>query len=525
VTRLRCDVLVIGSGAGGAVFAATLAELTGRDIILAEKGPHYGSEFFNQREWDMGVLYAERGARSTADGAIPVRGGECVGGGTTVNYALAMDPVQSVWARWKREYGLTGFSFDQDAGDYGVAGLNMPACLAEVRARTGVAIPPDRAVNDNNRVLERGCRALGLRSSRFALNQRDCQVCGFCAEGCAYDRKQGTLITYVPDAVARGVRLIHHFAIDRLILERRPGGLAVTGAAGRVRPTRSGSRVNAFAAGSLHIDAGAVVVCAGAIETPALLQRSGHPDPDHVLGRGLILHPGLPIVGVMPSPLTNYRGITGTVYSDHFYETHGFYFESLFGQPVYGSLVLPGIGDEHYELMRQLDRCAGFGVMLVDSVTASNRVEWHAPTGAPRIYYGLSSGDRDRLRFAARTGIEIMFAAGAREVLLCSTESIPPLDAPRFTSPTAAAACAALQFAPYQTTITSSHCQATVKMGEDPKRSVVNSRGESHHVRNLLVCDSSAFPESCGANPMLSIMTMARYQGRRMAKELARYES
>jgi choline dehydrogenase-like flavoprotein len=525
VTRLRCDVLVIGSGAGGAVFAATLAELTGRNIILAEKGAYYGSEFFNQREWDMGVLYAERGARSTIDGAIPVRGGECVGGGTTVNYALAMDPVPSVWARWKREFGLTGFSFEPGTNDYGVAGLNMGACQADVRARTSVGIPPESAVNDNNRVLERGCAALGFGSRRFALNQRDCIGCGFCAEGCAYDRKQGTLITYVPDAVARGVRLIHHFGIDRLTFERRAGALVVTGAAGRVRPTRKGSRANLVPAGDLRIDASMVVVCAGAVETPALLQRSGHPDPDGVLGRGLILHPGLPIVGLMVDPLTNYRGITGTVYSDHFYESHGFYYESLFGHPVYGSLVMPGIGDEHYEMMRRLNQCAGFGVMLVDSVDPANRVEWHAPTAAARIVYHLSHEDRQRLRFAAKTGVEIMFAAGAKEVLLCSTESIGALDAPRFTSPAAAAACAALQFEPYQTTITSSHCQATVKMGEDAKRSIVNSRGESHHVRNLLVCDSSAFPESCGANPMLSIMTMARYQGRRTAAELARYDS
>src|SRR4051794_33151993 len=244
MTRIRCDVLVVGSGAGGAVFAATLAELTGLDIVLAEKGPHYGAEFFNQREWDMGVLYAERGSRSTLDGAIPVRGGECVGGGTTVNYALAMDPVPTVWDAWKRERDLTAFSFEPQAADYGVGGLNMPACAAEVRARIGVAVPPDSAINDNNRALERGCRALGIGTRRFALNQRGCVHCGFCAEGCAYDHKQSTLVTYVPDAVARGVRLIHHLSIDRLTFEHRAGALHVTGALGRIERTAKGSRPN-----------------------------------------------------------------------------------------------------------------------------------------------------------------------------------------------------------------------------------------------------------------------------------------
>jgi choline dehydrogenase-like flavoprotein len=116
-----------------------------------------------------------------------------------------------------------------------------------------------------------------------------------------------------------------------------------------------------------------------------------------------------------------------------------------------------------------------------------------------------------------------MFAAGAKDVLLASTESIGPLQAPRFRNAAEAEHCAALAFGPHETTITSSHCQGTVKMGEDASHSMIDSRGESHHVRNLLVCDSSAFPDSCGANPMLSIMTMARYQGRRIAAEARRY--
>jgi choline dehydrogenase-like flavoprotein len=523
--RLECDILVVGSGAGGGVLAATLAESTDRRIILVEKGAHYTAEFFNQREWDMGVLYADRGARSTVDGAIPVRGGECVGGGTTVNYALAMDPVRSVWARWQHQHGLTGFSFDTNAHDYGVPDLSMTSCLAEVRARIGVGTPPESAVNDNNRVLERGCRARSISTKRFQLNTRECLGCGFCAEGCAYNRKQGTLVTYVPDAVGRGVRLIHHCDIERLTFARRNGALFVTGAHGRVRPTSRGSRPNTADAGGVHIVAPIVIVCAGAIETPVLLQRSGHPDPYSLLGRGLILHPGLPIIGVMETPLTNYRGITGTVYSDHFFPTHGFYYECLFGHPVYGSVVLPLVGADHFDMMRQFDRLAGFGVMLVDSVSPLNRVEWHAPTGTRRIVYHLSGGDRERLRFAAKTGVEIMLAAGAREVLVASTESLGPGAAPRFRHADEAARCTALLFEPHQTTLTSSHCQATVKMGEEPRRSMINSRGESHHVRNLLVCDSSAFPESCGANPMLSIMTMARYQGRRIAGELGRYEA
>jgi choline dehydrogenase-like flavoprotein len=520
MTRIACDILIIGSGAAGGVLAATLAEGTSKKIVVVEKGGWYGSEAFDQREWDMRILFAEEGRRTTADGAITVRGGECVGGGTTVNFALCFDPVEAVWDRWRRDYGLSGFSFDAHASDYGVAGLNIPSALAEVRTRINVQRAVDDEVNDNNRALERGCAALGIPSQRFELNMRGCVRSGFCAEGCTYGAKQGTLVTYMADAIARGVQLIHHCDIEQLVFE---GGKAVA-ANGRVRATRRGSHPNSVAAGRIEIEAKLIIVSAGAVATPALLQRSRTPDPYGRIGRGLVTHPSLPIIGMMDEPLTNYRGIPGTVYSDAFAASHGFYFETLFGQPVYGSVVIPGIGDEHFRVLRELPKLIGFGVMLLDDVEDANRVEWSAADGKPRIHYQLTEGDRQRLRFAAERGVEVMFAAGAKSVLLPSSERIGPLSRPRFATAAEAKHCADLRFEPHRTVLTSAHAQATVKMGEDERRTATNSRGESRGARNLIVCDSSSFPTSCGANPMVSIMTMARYQGRRIAAELSRYD-
>jgi choline dehydrogenase-like flavoprotein len=96
MSALQTDIVIIGSGAAGGVLAATLAEHTGQRILLLEKGGYFTHEFFDQRELDMTVLLADKGARTTVDGAIPVTGGECVGGGTTVNYALSFDPIRDV---------------------------------------------------------------------------------------------------------------------------------------------------------------------------------------------------------------------------------------------------------------------------------------------------------------------------------------------------------------------------------------------------------------------------------------------
>ena len=521
MNSLQSDILIIGTGAAGGVLAATLSELTQKEIILVEKGGYYGSEFFNQQEWDMTAMYAEQGARSTSDGSIPVRGGECVGGGTTINVALCFDPVQEVWEQWKRDYGLQGFAFDDASDDHGVQGLNMPACVRDIRRRINVHTASDSEINDNNRILERGCQKLGIPTRRFELNMRDCISCGYCAEGCAYDRKQGTMITYIADALKHGVKLIHHCDIDTVEFQGRGDHLRAVGARGSVRRTQNGSRSNSVPPGALEIQAKLIILCCGAIETPCLLKRSNYPDPHQILGKGLVLHPSLPIIGVMNHELVNYRGISGSIYSDHFYESMGFYYECLFGHPVYGSLVLPYIGVEHFVLMRKFRQLAGFGVMLVDSVDINNRVEWDSTEGKCSIHYRLGEADKKRLRIAAEKGVEIMFAAGAEEVLLPSEEPVGPLAYPRFRTPGEARYCSELQFLPHQTTITSAHCQATVKMGEDPRTSIINSRCESHYVDNLLVCDASSFPTSCGANPMIAIMSLARYQGKRIAAELS----
>jgi choline dehydrogenase-like flavoprotein len=523
MSALETDIVIIGSGAAGGVLAATLAEHTGQRIVLLEKGGHFTHEFFDQRELDMTVLLADRGARATVDGAIPVTGGECVGGGTTVNYALSFDPIRDVWNGWKHEFGVGPFSFDRGSNDFGITGLNMATCLADLRRRINVHAPSDAEINDNNKLFAAGCKASGIPTKRFELNMIDCIGCGFCGQGCAYDRKLSTMVTYVRDAQRRNVQLVHHCDVQRIGFAARGNDRFATGVQAVVRPTTPGSEANSVDRGPLDIRAKLVIVSAGAIASPALLQRSQIPDPQQLMGKGLVLHPSLPIGGTFDRQLVNYRGITGSIYSDHFYGSHGFYYESLFDHPMNAAIAIPGIGADHFAIMSQYSKLAGFGVMLVDTPNSANRVDWDASSGRPAIRYRLTQPDKARLRYAARVGIEIMLAAGANEALLTSEEQPGTMAATIFKKRQDAAQCEKLEFLPYQTLITSAHCQATLKMGEDPKRSVVNSRGETHGVRNLVVCDSSVFPTSCGANPMISVMTLARYQATRIANELSRY--
>jgi choline dehydrogenase-like flavoprotein len=518
-----CDIAIVGSGAAGAVLAATLAERTEKSIVLIEKGPYYDKSFFDQRELDMSVLLADRGGRTTADGAYPVQSGECVGGGTTVNYALCFNPLPSVWNHWKQALGLADFSLSENSDDYGLPGLNFANALRDVRRRVNVHIARDRDLNDNNRLFARGLLELGIRPKRFELNMRNCIGCGYCGQGCAYDAKQSTMVTYVPDAMARGVKLIHSCDVQRVTFEKQRARLRAAGLQGIVAATRAGSRPNSVEAGPFELSARLVILSAGAVGTPVIMQRSGAPDPHDVIGRGVVLHPSLPVGGFFNRDLANYQNVSGSYYSDHLRESHGVMLECLFDHPVNTAIAIPGFATEHFDMMRRYRELAGFGAMLIDSVDAKNRVSWDPVKLKPSIQYRLGEADKERLRFGARAALQVMLAAGAHEAFLTSDEPIGPLPRPQFRSSDELDLLEHLTFRPYQTLLASAHVQASAKMGSDPRSSVFNARGESHHVANLIGCDASIFPTSCGANPMLAITTLARYQGLRIAHELRRY--
>jgi choline dehydrogenase-like flavoprotein len=520
--RLQCDFLIIGSGAAGGVLAGTLSELTNKKIILVEKGGFYPKEFFNQNEIPMvKALYTSANQRNAANSGIPVRGGECVGGGTTINIALCLDPVESVWQRWKQDYNLREYNFFPSSSDYGISDLNMANSLKHVRQRCSVDAPNDDQINDNNKLFLKGCKNLGISVQKFDLNMKGCIGCGYCDIGCAYDAKQGTMITYIRDAIDRGVKVVHHCEVEEIKISD-DGRKTAVGIIGNVREVAKGSLPLGIPPGKIDIDAKVVIVAAGAVESPVLLQKSQVPDPHSLIGKGLVLHPSLPIVGLQTKKITNYRGVTGCYFSKHFYDSHGFYLECLFGLPTYAAVVLPFFGKQHFSILRQYDKMNGFGVMMVDEVSQSNRVEWDPIEEQIKICYELSSSDKQRLLFAAEKSLHLMFATGAKNAFIPSEENLDGFGAPFFSNAGQIEHIKKLKLTP-QTTITSAHPQASVKMSENTTRGVINSRCESHYVKNLLVCDSSSFPTSCGANPMVSIMTMARYQGVRIASELKRY--
>src|SRR5262249_18984395 len=183
---MDCDVVVVGTGAGGAMAARELAR-TGLQVVALEEGGWHRTRDFNQREDEMlSRLFADRAARSTADMAIHVLQGRGLGGSTVHNTNLCKRTPAPILESW------------------GLAPSEL-APLFEATERDLDVSPMDwQALNSNNDLFRKGVARLGYRGAYLLHNRKNCVGSGFCELGCAFDAKQNALKVLLPQAAAAG---------------------------------------------------------------------------------------------------------------------------------------------------------------------------------------------------------------------------------------------------------------------------------------------------------------------------------
>jgi long-chain-alcohol oxidase len=495
-TTLSCDAVVVGSGAGGGVVAAELAA-AGKDVIVLEEGGYYNEADFNQLELAMlRKLYYQGGFAATADGAIALIAGGCLGGGTVVNYTTSFRSPDWLRAEWARQHGLTVFAGDE-----------YTASLDAVYERLGVNVDHSRA-SARERVLERGLRRLGWHVGYMPRNVRGCTQdarCGYCGYGCQLGAKQSTLKTYLLDAYRQRARFVVNCTVDRVLIEN--------GRAVGVRATVRQPEMPAF---TLIVRSRAVVAAAGAIATPALLQRSGMRST--AIGRYLRLHPATAVSGIFDESIRPWEGTLQAVYSDEYTDLDGAHFgpkiESAPLHPALLALVTPWRRPDHYRrLMQALPNLSLTGVLLRDS--GWGRVA--AKDGTSRVGYRLSGKDVAHMRKGIEAGVRILEAAGAREIFTSQAAYV----AYRPGQPGGVAAFLdevdRRGYGPGQMGYVSFHQMGSCRMGNDPKTSVIGPDHEAHEVKGLFIADGSAFPSASGVNPMITIMAMAHRASRAIA--------
>jgi choline dehydrogenase-like flavoprotein len=340
-------------------------------------------------------------------------------------------------------------------------------------------------------------------------NRRGCARSGFCELGCAYNAKENALKVLIPEAITNGAWLYSDVHIEKVLTE----GRQASGVRGYLtHPDSDGRRGY-----SVFAQARCVVLCGSAIGSAALHLRSDLRDPHQRAGRGLRLHPGAAIAGVFEDGfLDSWRGVpqsyecTEKLRFDPGAEDRAWIL-TAFAHPGGFAAMMPGFGPTHAAFMRNYRKTAVLCAMLHDESEGQVRVD---SDGRPQIHYRLSEDDARALRKGLYHCGEILFAAGAKEVMV-------PLCEPLFcTSLSQLAPLLTHSFRPLDPPLTAVHPMGTLAMGTDPSRSVVDGAGRHHHIKGLYVADGSLFPTSLGAPPQISIYTAGRRVARTIHEDL-----
>lgn len=500
---LTCDVAIVGSGAGAGI-TAELLTAAGLDVVIVEEGPLRSSRDFNQLEREAYTqLYQESAARKTADKAITILQGRSVGGSTTVNWTSSFRTPSATLAHWRERFGLAELTDDA-----------MSPWFAQAERRLGIApwlVPP----NENNDLLLRGARKLGISAAAILRNVRGCWNLGSCGLGCPTNAKQSMLVTTIPAALDRGAALLVQTRVETLELD---GARAQSLRA--VPVALNGDRA---AGPGVRIVAKHVVVAGGAINSPALLLRSKAPDPHGLLGRRTFLHPVVISAARFDQPVDAFAGAPQTIYSDHFLDLHpldgpiGYKLEAGPIHPVIFASTLPGFGRAQAEAMAAFRHWHAQLALLRDGFhpeSPGGRVTLRGD-GSPVLDYPLTDYVMEGCRRALLSMAELQFAAGARAVAPGHE-----LAQPYGTWLEARQAIEALPMKPLLTRVVSAHVMGGCGMAGSETLGVARPDGVHWQLDNVSVHDGSLFPTSIGANPQLSIYGLVDKLATALARRL-----
>jgi nucleoside-diphosphate-sugar epimerase/choline dehydrogenase-like flavoprotein len=464
---LRAQVVVIGSGAGGATTAKTLAE-TGYDVAWLEEGPNVDTSAIDTNS----IAAIERLYRN--GGMTPVLGnqsiafveGRCVGGSTEVNSGFWHRLPADCYHRWRADALLDDFSperlepyFERAERDLSVSTLSRD-------------LEPSSSA-----VFRRGAEQLKWGYVEVPRCQKDPAASAFRAGA-----KQSMLRTYVPAAVAAGARLYPGVKVTRVLhADGRVQGVEVSdGEGGGVRTIR----------------ADAVFVCCGAVQTPALLRRSGL---KRNVGDNLSIHPMIKAAALFDDAIDAHDSPLPMYQVDEFWPT--ITIGGAVFSPGFLAMVLSDNWQENREAMRHWRRMALYYV----GTRGMSRGTIRSLPGdlGVVIRYRLTEADRRNLSVGLAHLGELLFAAGAKAVFP-SVRGMPVLRSVE--------QCRALarNYIPISAmSLSTVHAFSSCPMGENADVCATDSYGRVMGFNNLYVNDASLIPDSPGVNPQGTTMAIA----------------
>jgi choline dehydrogenase-like flavoprotein len=492
--REQADVAVVGSGPGGAVVAKELAE-AGKRVVLLEEGPPLTPQDY---EWEgarsMTRTLREAGLRATRGYVMPTMQAICLGGGSLVNSAICPRAPDFTLEQWCTQFELTHTRL-----------TDLNPHYEAVEKFLGIAPTPENVQGARNLLFKRGCDALGYSSEPIPRNVRGCRGSGECFTGCRSRAKQSMDISYVPAAIRAGARVLTSVQVQRVVCEGNRADAVV----GQVVAPFTGHQSHRF-----EVRAKLIVLSAGCMATPVLLQRSGNlANRSGQVGENLQFHPGVAIQGIFPERTDPQFGATQGYQSLHFLR-QGFKLETLWAPPGVLAVRTPGFGHALKHRLAEIPYSATW-----DAISSCHRslgtVRARRGSLDPLLHWRLDERDLPILQQALWTLAEIFFAAGAHKILpgvhgvadeLHSLAEAEPLRSKGLR--------------PRDLVCGGNHVFSTARMHGDPRRGVVNEYGKCHDIENLWIADTSVFPQSPSVNPMLTCMALARRTAHAIAERV-----
>ncbi len=481
-TDLPCDVVIIGSGAGGGPVAATLAE-RGLAVAVVEEGRYAGRrEFSGDIEQRMFSLWRDRGMNlALSNGVVSVPTGATVGGTTTINSGTCLSPPDSLLREWR----AAGFPEDFEPDRF-IRWLDRAA------DEIGVTDADPKWIGRIGEIVARGAEALRVEGhdvehGPLPRNAPDCDGQGTCQFGCPTDAKRSSNVSWIPRALRAGAHVFTGMRVRRILTRcGRAVGIEAHGQDRYGAPRR------------LRLRSRAVVVAGGTLMSPLLLRDNGVRLPR--LGRGLSIHPAVGALAMfgehLESPwktIPQGYGIAGLV-------DERVRFEGSTSPPQWAAALLPQHGPELTRWMDAWNQVGHFGFMVRDRNVGS---VVRGRGGHPLIRYRITPDVAALLQAGTATLAELLIRGGAEEVV-CGVVGAPVL---RSVDEARALTDRHIRIPQYR--VIGFHPLGTCAMGADSDRGVVDFDHRVFGWRDLYVVDGSTVPTSLGVNPQLTIMAMA----------------
>ncbi|CAN5707706.1 GMC family oxidoreductase [soil metagenome] len=491
-TVLDCDVVIVGSGAGGAPVAAELAE-AGYNVIVLEEGSYYQTRDFTANTSQMvRQLYRDGGA-SIAIGNPPImfQEGRAVGGSTVIDGGMSWRTPEDILARWREEAGLDELTT-----------RSLEPYYERVEKRIHVAAMDHDAIGRDNWLLKKGADAKGWETVGNLRNQAHCVGSNRCAFGCPTGAKQSALVSYIPRALHFGARVYADVSVQRITMH----GKRATGVLGSVR-TDEGARHE------IVVRAKLVVSSCGAIQTPALLARSGLTSRSGMLGQNLSLHPNVKVVALFDEDVSGWQGAHQAFQVREFADEGLGCFAAVNLPASIVAMSVPHRGKQLGQFMDQYNQMVVAGLLCEDTTTGHVKVI----NGRPQAFYNLAKHDAENMQRGLVLLAELLFAAGAKRLLL------PFHHAQELTSADQAHRMLSAPIPTKGWEVVTVHMMGTAKMGSDRTTAVTDGHGFMHDVDRLLISDASVFPSPCRVNPMETIMALATRSAAHIIDNSRRY--